>query len=116
MAELQLKLQERDSRIQHLEEKYRSQHSRANGVEKELREKEGKIMSWMHEVNRKDRELSRLKVENKQKEDRVEFLQKLLLQHTGVDYQSVGGNMNGYFLGNESEFNEYDNEAEVSAV
>lgn len=92
IADLRCSIQERDSHIEYMEEKFKNSHSYCSGIEREIKEKDGKVMEWMLEVNKRDMELARLKVEMKQKEDKMEQLRKLLIQQTEVmQLQGING-------------------------
>ena len=52
------------------------------GLELVMQKKEEELSEWKYEANHRNIELARLKFENKQQDDRVTQLRRLLIQQT----------------------------------
>lgn len=96
IAELKLELKDKDKYSDKLHQIIRSSEERARAFEMNLRKKDEEVTEWKYEANNRNIELARLKFENKQKEDRILQLRRLLIQQTGVMQleQSLNGNTN----------------------
>ena len=84
IAELRIDIKDRDELVGQLEGELHSLKDATRIMDITVRKKDEEIAEWKYEANHRNIELARLKYENKQQEDRIKQLRKLLIQQSEV--------------------------------